>query len=167
MGRLSGEPLDNMLNVCAYFQHAIGARARIPLYLIQKWGAQPPTGESLKKQESALVAKITRKQYDFGDSWRRVFELSLKLEQTFGEADIPADLPTLRPVWAKPYSATAQELKTEAEAKRDAGVPEEQILQEVWGYSAEQAAQFVTSQQARKQAVMGQALQALVGNGKD
>lgn len=166
LGRIEGANMTPLLDTCSYFQHGIGSRARIPLYLLQKWGATPPSGESLKTQEGGVISKSIRKQKDFGESWKQVIDLSTRLDAAFGAGIIPEDI-HFDVHWELPYSRSVAEMREEAEAKEAAGVPQEQILVEVWGYTPVEAAKFVAEGQARSDQVIGQTMLNIFGAGND
>ena len=161
LGRLEAANLDSILQVCSFFQQSIGSKARIPLYLLQKWGSEPPSGESLKSQESGIISKAIRKQRDFGQSWREVLNLSARLETAFGSATLDPDL-SFDVHWEPPYSRSVSEQKEEAEAKKAAGVGQEQILIEVWGYTPQEAQRFIAEGQAKRNEVIGQTVLGLL-----
>lgn len=162
-GRLPGEDPQGLLNTCSFLVQEIAGKARIPQYLFQRWGAEPPTGESLKSQEVGLISQVGRMHKDFGAAFRQLIELSAAVDQRFNGSQTQAD-PSARieAQWKNAQIRSLDEMDREAEAKRKAGVPEERILQEVWGYSAEEATQFAQAQKARREEAMGKAVMSFL-----
>jgi len=66
-----------------------------------------------------------------------------------------SELPAIVPQWASPERRDMNHLTKEANAKRAAQVPEVIILQEVWGYSPEQAAAYIKENLSEHQQGIG------------
>ena len=114
-----------------------------------------------------MISKAEKRQKDFGDSWRQVFELSLRLEKAFGSNDLPDERIRVTPHWSLPYARSINEMKEEAAAKSEAGVPDEQILIEVWGYSPVQAREFIEKQETRANQVIAETVLGMFEGGQN
>lgn len=91
---------------------------------------------TLKQQSEPLIAKVEKKQELFADAWEACLDISRRLAITFGKQplDPAADLEV---AW-KPIEKRAQaDLNEEWKAKRESGVPQEQLWSEM-GYTREQ-----------------------------
>jgi len=97
------EPTDPRLLIesCKYWIESIAGVSRTPQYLFQPPGGTPPSGESLKQQETGLVHKAERRQRVFGNAWEDVIYLSARLHNLYR----PGDAVTIERVSAKWRSA--------------------------------------------------------------
>lgn len=126
--------------------------------------------ETLKEQETPLLAKLGPKQTLFGNAWEDAFYLARKIENTFYGGTLPEDI-ILSTQWAP--TATRDE-KNEREGlilEKELGIPEEKIWAKL-GYSQWEIAEMrklKDEQNARaierQQAMMGPAA-AVVMNGR-
>lgn len=138
--RVEPADLTKMVEVSQYWVEAIAGISATPLYRLLTRGGQPPSGDSLELQESALVAKVERKQVVFGDGWESVIGLSVDLWNAMRPADALATGGwRLDAQWQDPRSRSVKML--EAEKKLALGIPEEQIWAEL-GYGQGQVDQF-------------------------
>lgn len=127
----------------------LAAQTRTPAHLL--WPDGPlPSGESLKTAEAGLIAKCMDRSISFGNGWEDVFQLAIRLHNTFGPGDpIREDL-TISAEWA-PFETRSEEVQarvvqaigdnlSQAEKLRRMGYTQEEIDQIL----EEQAGQDVT-----------------------
>ncbi len=113
----------------ACIQHIASTTRTPPHYLLGQSGAFP-SGESLKATETGLVAKVRRRQGDFGESWEECIGLAFAAAGDTKRAGIEDK----EAVWKDP------EVRTEAEhvdallKLKALGVPLEQLWEDA-GYS--------------------------------
>lgn len=113
----------------AVVQHIASTTRTPPHYLLGQSGAFP-SGESLKATETGLVAKVRRRQRDFGEAWEEDVSLSFRVA---GDAR-RAEIEDKEAIWRDP------EVRTEAEhvdallKLKSLGVPLEQLWADA-GYS--------------------------------
>jgi hypothetical protein len=133
-----------------HIQH-LAARTRTPPhYLLGQSGAFP-SGESLKATETGLVAKVRRKQVDFGEAWEEAMRLAfLALGDTTRAQAIDAEV-----LWADPESRSEGE-RVDALVKLAAiGVPEEALWARVPDVTPQTIARWrdMAEEQARRAGV--------------
>lgn len=107
--------------------------SRTPQYYFQGIG-EPPSGESLKAQETGLVSKAKNRQVSFGNSWEDVLRMGIKLEQTFGKSKPDAGL--IECQWRDPETRNDESHLRTLYIKYQLGVPKEQLWAEM-GYNKE------------------------------
>lgn len=112
-------------------QHIAAHTRTPPHYLLGQSGAFP-SGESLKATETGLVAKVKRKQVDFGEAWEEATALALRLAGTPA-----ADPSNAQTIWADPESRTWGEVSDALVKAQDIGIPQE-ILWERWGLTPQE-----------------------------
>jgi hypothetical protein len=100
------------------------------------------SSETLKQGDAELVARINELIGLWSFSWSAAMDIARKMEILYG-GNTMDELPAIVPQWASPERRDMNHLTKEANAKRAAGVPEIIILQEVWGYTPEQAAAYL------------------------
>jgi hypothetical protein len=95
------EPTDSqiLIETCKYWIESIAGVSRTPQYLFQPPGGTPPSGESLKQQETGLVHKVERRQRVFGNAWEDVIYLSAKLHNLYRSAQA-VEIERLSTLWA-------------------------------------------------------------------
>lgn len=105
-----------------FIQH-LAARTRTPPhYLLGQSGAFP-SGESLKATETGLVAKVRRKQVDFGEAWEEAMRLAFYATGDVARARaIDAEV-----LWADPESRSEGERVDALVKLAGIGVPEEAL----------------------------------------
>jgi len=96
------QPYIRAIEACV--QHIASTTRTPPHYLLGQSGAFP-SGESLKSTETGLVAKVRRRQGDFGESWEEVVSIAFRAA---GDAK-RADIEDTEAKWADP------EVRSEAE----------------------------------------------------
>jgi hypothetical protein len=133
-----------------HIQH-LAARTRTPPhYLLGQSGAFP-SGESLKATETGLVAKVRRKQVDFGEAWEEAMRLAfLAIGDTTRAQAIDAEV-----LWADPESRSEGE-RVDALVKLAAiGVPEEALWARVPDVTPQTIARWrdMAEEQARRAGV--------------
>ena len=117
-------------------QHIASTTRTPPHYLLGQSGSFP-SGESLKSTETGLVAKVKRRQRDFGEAWEEVVSIAFRVA---GDAR-RADIEDKEAQWADPEVRSEAE-HTDALLKQKAlGVP----LPEIWsrlGYSPQKVQEW-------------------------
>lgn len=103
---------------------------------------QVSSGEALRHGEVELVASANELSDLFEPEWIDAFNLARKLENLFGNSghDWAEDL-EIAIQWAPKETVSQEVKKDEVDAKLAAGVPQEQIQEDVFGYSAEEIQQ--------------------------
>ena len=136
-GQLDAADLQPYIRaVEACIQHIASTTRTPPHYLLGQSGAFP-SGESLKATETGLVAKVRRRQGDFGESWEECIGLAFAAA---GDAK-RAGIEDKEAVWKDP------EVRTEAEhvdallKLKALGVPLEQLWEDA-GYSPQLIAKW-------------------------
>jgi len=149
--RIEGANLAGMLETIWAIVAAISGVSRTPQYYLRpQGGADVPSGESLKQLESGLIARAEERQLLFGQAWCDVFEMALKVAQTFGSAPI-GDEPSLAPVWASAATRNGIADAQEAQFHKALGIPDDFVWQKL-GYTPEQIATFKQMAQAARAA---------------
>jgi len=97
---------------------------------------QVASSESQKESRESLFAKARNRQIRFGNSWEDCLAMARRLANTFGNAGLD-DGAAIETVWAPLETRSVSDLALEWKAKREAGIPREQLWSEM-GYSAEQ-----------------------------
>lgn len=135
LGAIEPADLTRMIATCEYWVRVISFLSRTPLYLLQKEGAVPPSGESLKMQETGLIDKCARKHKVLGNAWEDVIYLSQRLAGAYGGLALADE--RLEAEWQPVQTRFEKEKWEVAKAKQDAGIPEAQTWIDA-GYTAEE-----------------------------
>lgn len=137
-GVLPSADLSQLINVVRHWTEVIAAITSTPVYRLLTSGATPPSGDSLEMQESALIAKVRRKQTVFGDAFEQAFYVSIRLWNAYrpGEAVEEARIDTQ---WADPRSFSQR--MNEATGKKMLEIPDKQLWAEM-GYTQKQIEDF-------------------------
>lgn len=116
-------------------QHIASISATPPHYL--NASADRLSGESIKSAESGLVAKARRRQRTWGAGWEEVMRLAGRIEgiSTLAAAD------GMETVWKDPEVRTESEHVDALSKKKELGVPEPQLWQEL-DYTEETVQRF-------------------------
>jgi hypothetical protein len=148
----SVEPLLNGLDKLAIYASFVGGLP-VANFVFSKAVA---SSETLRQGDAELIAQVNEIQTLHEVAWGKVFKLCRWLDSIYGSSGGEWDRTIgLQGNWAPPERRDINYLKLEAEAKRDAGVPEAQILAEVYGYERKQAQQFILEDQAETAAGVG------------
>ena len=132
------EPLLQGLDKTAIYASFVGSLP-VSNFIFSKAVA---SSETLKQGDAELVARVNELLGLWTFSWSQVMDVARKLANNFGKANME-ETPAIVPQWAPAERRDMNHLTKEADAKRDAGVPEFIILQEIWGYTPEQAADYL------------------------
>lgn len=89
---------------------------------------------TLKEQNEGLFAKVRKRQKRIGQGWVRCFEMARRLANAFGGAGLDESV-AFSMVWEPVQSRDTEDERDEWRAKRELGVPTEQIWTEM-GYTA-------------------------------
>jgi len=112
------------------------------------------SSETLRQGDSELIAQVNELITIWEKSWTDVFKLARTLDMLWGNRTYDLTVP-VRGAWSPPERREINYLKIEAEAKREAGVPEATILQEVYGYTEKQAEKLLQENIAERSAGIG------------
>lgn len=96
------------------------------------------SSETLRQGDSELIAQVNELMSIWDRAYQIAFRLARKLDMLWGKR-VYNETIGLKGAWAPPERREINYLKIEAEAKREAGVPESTILQEVYGYTEKRA----------------------------
>lgn len=107
-------------------QH-LAAQTRTPPHYLTAGLGQWPSGDSLKASEAGLVAKVKRKQLDFGEGWEEAIRLAF-----YAMGDSRADATDAEVIWADPEYRTEGERVDALVKMATLGVPREALWAR-WG----------------------------------
>jgi len=88
---------------------------------------------TLKEQNEGLFAKVRKRQKRINAGWVTCFEVARRLANVFGQAGLDESV-RFDMVWEPVQSRDTQDERDEWRAKRELGVPQEQIWAEM-GYT--------------------------------
>jgi hypothetical protein len=134
-GQFTAADLSNFVKaVDMVIQHVASISRTPPHYL--NASADRLSGESIKAAETGLVAKVRRRQGQFGAGWEEVMRIAGQI------ADTPLGKATsLETIWADPESRTEAEHVDATLKKQALGVPQRQLWEDL-GYTPEQIERF-------------------------
>jgi len=112
----------------------IAGVSRTPQYYFQGLG-EPPSGESLKSQETGLVSKARDRQVRFGNAWEDVLQIGLALQVAFGNGT--AESGHIEAQWRDPETRNEEAHNRALKLKAELGIPTRQLWSEM-GYNDEQ-----------------------------
>lgn len=116
---------------------SLAARTRTPPHYLLGSSGTFPSGESLKATETGLVAKITRRQVHFGETWEEAMRLAFAVQGDMGKAEAFA----METIWRDPESRTEAEHVDAVVKKLAVGVPRQQLWEDL-GYTQTQIGRF-------------------------
>jgi len=123
-----------------------------PLSRFQMTG-QIAAADTLKEQNDPLIKKVEKRQTRFGDAWEDAMLLAARIQATFGQLPFALeDGLDIEVIWEPAQMKTIADMQQEASAKKAAGIPEETIWMEVFGYDQEQI-DLMKSQESYKRRV--------------
>lgn len=166
--RLQGENLEQLITAIQSKIQWLAGVTSTPPARFQVTG-QIARAETLKEQETPLLAKLAPKQTLFGNAWEDAMYMARRIENTFYGGALPEDI-ILSTQWGP--IATRDE-KNEREAlilERDLGVPRKKLWAKMgysqWEIAEMEAMKLEEDARAveRQQAMMGPA--AIVTNGR-
>lgn len=131
--RLEGANLDQMLKVVDSLIIKLAQVTDTPVNRFQMTG-QIAAAETLKQQDSPLLAKVRSRQSKFGDSWEDCFYIARKLANLYGGAGLNEDAlieTQWEPAEARDETAEIERLAVKADKL---GIPKRQIWKEA-GYN--------------------------------
>lgn len=132
MNALPASDMASLKGLIDTFVIQIAGVSRTPQYYFQGMGT-PPSGESLKAQETGLVSKAKNRQVTWGNAWERVLYQAFKQASTFGAT--PMEPGVISCQWADAETRNELMHLQALEVKQRLGVPEEQLWSEA-GYNA-------------------------------
>lgn len=109
----------------------------------------PPSGETLRQMESALVSQCDDKKLNFSDSWQKVFDLCFKLYREDTGIDFTQDRLYIR--WDSSLGLNdAYDMNVLKTKKEVADLPQAVVLEEL-GYSKDRIEQIIDMRDDEKQ----------------
>jgi len=125
----------------------LASATRTPPHYFMAGMGQFPSGESLKSSETGLVAKVRRAGRHFGETWETSQRLAFLIE---GDTE-RAMADGLETLWLNPESRTESELADAAIKKREVGIPQEKLWEDL-GYSTTEIARMkqMQAEEARR-----------------
>jgi hypothetical protein len=130
-------------------QH-LAAQTRTPPHYLTAGLGQWPSGDSLKASEAGLVAKVMRKQLDFGEAWEEAMRLAFYVTGDTAKASaVDAEV-----IWKDPEYRTEGQLVDALTKMSTLGVPKE-ALWERWGATPQEIERWrkMDEREAKIQAV--------------
>jgi hypothetical protein len=120
-GEFEASDLTNYVKAVEMLVQHLAAQTRTPPHYLLGQSGNFPSGESLKATETGLVAKVQRKQVDFGEAYEDAMRLAFRLkgDSTRGKA-IDAEV-----IWRDPESRSWGELVDGLLKLQALGVPNE------------------------------------------
>lgn len=138
-GSFQDSKLDEYLKAADWFTNAIASVSGIPKYYFDLEGGSMPSGEALRKAESRFTALIADAQLDFGETWSRVMQFALGLDNIQVETDAAAASDAAQKIlfetqWTPADPMSANEKADLAIKKKNVGVSKTVALSEL-GYT--------------------------------
>lgn len=169
VGQLAATDLRQLIEAKEACFRDIATLSKTPLPMLNPTGQISAEG-TLQQQEAPLVVKVENAQTAFGNVHEDVARYMLKLEVVLGQPSLVGL--TLREIddleinceWKDAKTRNEQAEITNAQTKREMGVPDEQLWSEI-GYSPDQIEKFKTSQQVKRTAVISQLFDRLPAGG--
>jgi hypothetical protein len=128
-------------------QH-LAAQTRTPPHYLTAGLGQWPSGDSLKASEAGLVAKVKRKQIDFGEAWEEAIRLAF-----YALGDDRSNATDAEVIWADPEYRTEGERVDALVKMATLGVPPEALWSK-WGASPQEIERW-RGMQVREATVKG------------
>lgn len=136
---IEGEDPAKMIAVVDKYTMMIAQVSRTPISYFQT-SAMRPSADTLKQEESGLVAKALKCQTDFGNAWEQAMTIARRLANVFGGAGMD-ETQSISCEWQDPQTHNELELLQTLLLKKQLGVPDKQIWSEM-GYDAKKIAEF-------------------------
>jgi SPP1 Gp6-like portal protein len=149
-GEFGVTDLNNYVRAVETLIQHLAAQTRTPPHYLTAGLGQWPSGDSLKASEAGLVAKVKRKQLDFGEAWESVMRLAFL---AIGE-DAKAQAWDAEVIWSDPEYRTESQLVDALTKMSTIGVPRE-ALWERWGATPQEIERWraMDAAQARVDAI--------------
>ncbi len=161
--RIEGASSENLHSTGKVYVEKIARKSKIPMHIYSPT-TTPPTGESLKRMESPIINKCNRIIRNYTQSWVDIADMAIKMAIAGGGETgllLDAQTGTIRPIWAKPYSVTVEEMNTEAAGLKAAGFPNEYIWENVYGLSPYEISKYQTYAEATQNKAVITAIDAI------
>jgi hypothetical protein len=149
-GEFNVTDLGNYVKAVETLIQHLAAQTRTPPHYLTAGLGQWPSGDSLKASETGLVAKVRRKQVDFGEAWEEAMRLAFLVA---GDAERASAIDA-EVIWADPEFRTEGERVDALVKMATLRVPDEAIWQR-WGASPQEIERWtaMSEAQARRQAI--------------
>lgn len=145
LGAIPGEDLSKLIQFRDAFVMEIARVSRTPLSFFQLTGQVAAEG-TLKQQESGLLARVNKRQIDFGNSWEDVMSLCRRLHNIHSGDPVLDENATIETQWKDAETRDDLGRLQELKIKGEMGIPEEQLWSEM-GYTKAQIEDFKNSAQ--------------------
>jgi len=141
IGALPAGNVQEMIQVKDSFFMDIARVTRTPISYFQVTG-QRPSDQTLKQEESGLVARVNKAQLDFGNVWEDLVRMSMRLHNAFAsDAEPMDDKQSIRTVWNDPETRNRLMHLQSLVLERDLGVDTETIWENM-SYDADKRKTF-------------------------
>lgn len=164
VGKIDASSSENLHATELVLLKKVARKAKIPLYSLYPSG-QPWSGVALIQMEGPTINLCNRIIKNYTRTWQDIAVMSIKLAMAFGaETGLLLDAlsgGTIKPIWAKPYQPTIEDLRNEAAAYKEAAFPDEYIWERVYGLSPQEVAKYQAIAQSRTNQTIVTAIDAL------
>jgi len=157
VGVLQASDMTGLRGILKDFVIEIAGVSQTPQYYFQGLSGEPPSGESLKTQETGLVAKARNRSVYFGNSWEDALYMAFKLMAAFGRQTVDPGIISTQ--W-QDIETRNEKLHLEGlEIKQRLGVPQERIWSEM-GYSEDEILSLrkLQEEESRRRETLGSML---------
>lgn len=145
-GEFAQLSLTDFVNVVNDFRIEIARVSGIPLYYFMLDKGSFPSGEALSKAESRFTSIVEEAQDNFGDTWSKVMEFALLIDEN------PVDEETMLETQWLTAAPSSESTRTDiAIKKKSVGVSDRQNLKEL-GYTEDQIDEIEKEREAEAEA---------------
>jgi hypothetical protein len=139
-GSIDPSDLEPILRMCHQFMLWTAMVSDTPIARFITTG-QIARKETLKEQEGPLLAKITSRQTNFGNSWEDVMELARKVHNKYDNANLDEEV-LFEALWDDAETRSQLQRVDLMRGKKELEVPLPQIWREL-GYTQQQINEFI------------------------
>jgi hypothetical protein len=155
-GEFSDVELEQFLKTADSIRQEIARVTGIPAHYFNLNTGDFPSGEALRTAEARFISLIEEAQLSFGETWSKVIQFCLQIENDAPDAQIEVQ-------WRDAAPTSESEKLTNALAKQQLGLSAEIYLAEL-GYTEQQIVDSL-NKQAEKQASLGESLGKIFDGG--
>lgn len=149
-GEFNTTDLGNYVKAVETLIQHLAAQTRTPPHYLTAGLGQWPSGDSLKASEAGLVAKVRRKQVDFGEAWEEAMRLAFYATGDMDKAQaIDAEV-----IWSDPEFRVEGQRVDALVKMATLGMPDEALWQR-YGASPQEISRWreMAEAQARRKAI--------------
>lgn len=121
--------------------------------------------ETLRQGDTALISKINDLIALTDPVWRSVFRLARKIQNTYLSGSLDETIP-IRIIWDIAERREPEYQALEAQAMRDASIPEREIQKRIWGIDDLTARRFLAENEQESERGIGPEVVAIVAQAK-